>query len=571
MSEAALPALLVGLGLLSAAILFVSWRKRRRVEASLRFSEAKFAGMVAISTDAIISVDESQRITDFNSGAEQIFGYPASEVLGEPLSMLIPDRFRAAHAGHVASFAESPVAARRMGDRRDVDIRGVRRSGEEFPAEASISKLSIGGRRVYTVVLRDITLRRRREEGQRFLARAGALLAGSLDYQETLQTVADLAVAHLADLCVIFMLDDHGALRRAHAAHRDPDHAESIQRLLRFPPLEAPHPGRTAVDTGRLQLLSEVPETLLESLSEDGLGDLLRQLGAGSAVIAPLVARGATRGALEFVSAERGRYGEDDAALVEELARRAALALDNARLYSEAQQAISARNEVLSVVSHDLGNPLSAIFIGTRLLLRSVPESERGRGGWEHLESIRHSAEQMQTLIDDLLEVQRIESGKLSLEWDRYSAQALVSESVARISPLASDRSLSLVVELPPHLPPVRGDRDRILQVFGNLLGNAVKFTPEGGRIRIRAEREGSSFIRFSVADTGTGVPPDQLPHIFDRFWQARRTGKRGAGLGLAIARGIVEAHGGDIRAESEAGRGTVLSFTIPLASAAGE
>ncbi len=566
---AAAPWSLLALAAIALASLFLLVRRRRRIEADLRFTRAKFKGMIGIATDAIISINEKHRITDFNAGAEQIFGYAADEVLGRPLAILLPERFRDIHERHIAGFADAPVAARRMGERRDVDIVGRRRDGEQFPAEAAISKIHVEDRWIFTVVLRDITQRRRREEGQRLLATAGSLLSASLDYDATLQSVASVALGHLGDWCAIYLREEDGVVRRVHAAHADPEQRAQLGVLEAHRVIEVPHPARTAIDQGLAVRLDRIDESVRDEMSTSPEHRrAIDALGMASMLAVPLVARGRTVGAIAFYSATAARYGEDDVDLAEELARRAALALDNARLYREARQAITARNEVLSVVSHDLGNPLAAIFIGTRLLLRNLSDEDRERAAWDYLETIRVSAEQMQRLIDDLLEVQRIESGRLSLEWDRHSAATLVKDAVTRIEPIAAEAMIGLEQEVTPDLPPVRGDRERLLQVFGNLLGNAVKFTPAGGRIVVAARVEGTGWVRFLVRDSGPGIPSEQLEHVFDRFWQGKRSsGRRGAGLGLAIARGIVEAHGGVIQASSEIGVGTTLSFTLPAAS----
>lgn len=270
-------------------------------------------------------------------------------------------------------------------------------------------------------------------------------------------------------------------------------------------------------------------------------------------------------GVIAFYSTRPNRhYGAQDLALAEELAARAALALDNARLYHEARQAIQARDDVLAVVSHDLGNPLSAIRIGTTLLLRSVPEEEKGKGGWAHLEGIRHSAEQMERLVNDLLEVKRIEAGHLALQRERHAAQALIAETIELFEPIAVDRRISLQTNVQPGDTAVRCDRERLLQVFSNLVGNALKFTAPGGRVRVSATEHRGEIV-FSVEDTGKGIEAEHLPHVFDRFWQAHRAHREGIGLGLAIVKGIVQAHGGRIWVESELEVGTSFHFALPL------
>lgn len=537
------------------------------VEHELRLSEARFAGIVNIASDAIISTDENFTIVHFNRGAEAIFGYSAAEALGRPLDILIPERFRTAHRRHMHRFGDSPVAARRMGERQE--IAGLRRSGEEFPAEASISKIQVGGAMLYTVVLRDVSDRRRAEYAQRFLSLAGQQLAASLDLETTLRVVAELAVDFLADCCVIYDADAHGALRRVEVFHRD-DRFESLAQELRGTTIDPsqPHPAFAVLETGVPELIEDVAAHVKAHGASPSSLRLLRTIGAHAAMLVPLVARDRTIGVLAlYATAADRRYGAEELAVARELASRAAFAVDNARLYREAEKAIEARDDVLAVVSHELGNPLSAIRIGTSLLLRGLPEEERGRGGWTHLDGIRQSAEQMERLVNDLLEVKRIEAGQLALDLERHGAAALVRDSVELFQPLAAERGLTLEIGAAPERLVLRCDRDRLLQVFSNLIGNALKFTPAGGRIEVSVTPAGDEVV-FAVSDTGRGIAPEELPHVFDRFWRAQRMKREGIGLGLAIARGIVQMHGGRMWAESTPGVGSTFHFALPLDAA---
>jgi PAS domain S-box-containing protein len=537
----------------------VKWAERE-----LRVSEAKFAGIISIASDAIISVDENQRITLFNQGAEAIFGYTPAEVLGQKLDMLLPRRYRTVHTQHLRNFAASPAVSRRMGERQE--ILGQRRDGTEFPAEASISKLDLFGSRVFSVLLRDITDRKRIERAQRFLAQAGTILASSLDYETTLGSVGALIVPELADWSVVYIREDDGTVRRLEIAHADPARRGLLLELMRYPlDPRSPHPVFTVLETGRPEMIPEVGDTLLRALSHDEQQlSIYRSLGLGSLLIVPLVARGETRGAMGFFSEAVHRYGAEEAALAQDLALLAALAVDNARLYRNARAAIQARDDMITVVSHDLGNPLSAIRIGTSLLLRSVPPAEQETGGWKHLEFIRQSAEQMERLINDLLDVKRLEAGRVTLQIRDVRIENVVHDVIELFEPIARGRSLELTSELHEPLPTVPADYQRLSQVLSNLLGNALKFTEPGGRVRIEVRRAGEGLI-VAVSDTGRGIAPEHLPHVFDRFWQAQPQIRKGLGMGLAIARGIVEAHGGRIWVESEAGAGTTVLFTLPL------
>ena len=530
-------------------------------EKALRASDA----IIAISADAIISMDAEQRIIRFNRGAEEIFGFSANEMIGQSLEVLLPPRFRAGHRQHVRNFAHSTVAARRMGERRP--IAGLRKNGEEFPAEASISRLEIDGEIIFTVVLRDITERKRAEQAQRFLAQAGALLASSLEPAQTLDSVAALAVPTLGDWCVIFLNDE--TLRRATAVHTDPERAADMERLRELPfTLKASHPVTHALERGEAVLIPELTSEEVSALADDEEHlRIMRRLNPRSMIAVPLRARDRVMGAIAFFfdHAANRVHTQDDLELAEELARRAGLALDNARLYAEAQRAVRARDDVLAVVSHDLGNPLSAIRLGTTLLLRRIPPEERESGGWKHLENIRASVTQMERLIRDLLDIKRIEAGYFSIERERVSVQSIAAEAVEALQPLATGKEIKLEQQVPDHPVFVMSDLERIMQVFSNLVGNAVKFTPAGGTVTLSVHQRDGEMV-FSVNDSGPGIPAEHISHVFDRFWQARRTGRHGIGLGLAIVKGIVEAHGGAIWVESELGVGSVFRFTVPLA-----
>lgn len=540
-----------------------------RAEA-LRLSEARISGIVTVAADAIISVDEAQRIVLFNRGAEQIFGYRAEEVLGRSLDALIPPRWREAHRRHVAGFAASPAEARLMGERQE--IRGLRKSGEEFPAEASISKVEVGGEHIFTVVLRDITERKRAEEAQRFLAEVGAVLASSLDYETTLDSVAQLTVRFLADCCVVDVVDEDGTVRRLAVAHADPARRELAAELHRFPlDRSRPHLVWTVLQSGEPELIADVKPSLLET-SAQGPEHLriLRELEIRSLMAVPLQARDRLLGTILCISSRPGRrYGDPDLKLALDLARRAALAVDNARLYRRAQEAVRVRNELLGVVSHDLGNSLQAIFMAANSLAASLPIDEATSKARYYVEAIQRSAELMERLIHDLLEVRRMEAGQLSIRRQPQSLALLVAETCKVLEPLARMKGLALESEGDgSSLPPVDVDRERILQVLSNVVGNAVKHTPRGGRVTIRAEARVDEVL-VSVADTGPGIPPDQLPYIFDRFWRAENSERRGIGLGLSIAKGIVEAHGGRIWVDSRPGEGSVFHFTLPVAQSA--
>ncbi len=534
--------------------------ERKRLEQELRLAEAKSSGILSLSADAIISIDEDQNITLFNEGAEKIFGYSKAEVIGQPLEMLIPERLRAIHYEKVKAWGRSPEVSRRMDERQSAVI-GLRKNGEEFPADAALSKLEIGGMRIMTVALRDITERRRVEREQRLLAELGAAFTSTLDYDEAVANVARLAVRELADHCIVDLAND-GAGRRFEVVSRDP-------RDTRFRDLLGTSPVAPLRQNLTPQVLATRAPILIEHLTADAIASLsrdeelrraLRELEPRSLIGVPLIARGELLGAMMFISTEPSRrYQKQDLPLFEELGRRAALAIDNARLYSAAQHAVRARDEVLGIVAHDLRNPLGAIRLNATLIGRRKCSQCQGSAA-----AIERAANRMNRLIEDLLDVARIEAGSLAVEPRATPVRPVVAEALASQRAQAMAAGIRLESSLAED-PVAWADRERLLQVLENLLGNAMKFTPRGGTVSLAARARDNDIV-FSVADTGPGIPPDQLPRVFDRFWQVHRAGRAGAGLGLAIVKGIVSEHGGRVWAESDPGRGTTFYFTIPSA-----
>ncbi len=279
----------------------------------------------------------------------------------------------------------------------------------------------------------------------------------------------------------------------------------------------------------------------------------------------PVLLRGQPVGNLYLTNKRSAEeFSEGDQIFVEMLAMRAAKVLEIARLSEDVRAAVRARDNLLAVVSHDLRAPLSVIGLSAEILAHTLSAGERTTSQ-KQVAVIQRSVEQMSRLIEDLLQASTIEAGHFTVEPSRQDALSLVEETIHAIEPLATKRAIQLRTEVLPDLPPVSADRQRVTQVLSNLLGNAIKFVADGGIIQVRAWAQAND-VHFSVTDNGPGMPEDQLPHIFDRYWKGRAEGGRGVGLGLYIAKGIVEAHGGRIWVESRLGQGSSFSFTIPVA-----
>lgn len=406
----------------------------------------------------------------------------------------------------------------------------------------------------------DITERKQTEKAQRFLADASGILASSLEYRKTIVAAVHLAVPLLADLCFLDEAGEDGTVRRLEVAFADPAHSGLADRLRMSGPGEGVRtPQARVLESGQPLLLADLADP---DRQERAAGtETLRDAGFRSMIVLPLLSHGESFGVLSFARAGAGGgYSPTDLAFAKELARRIAVAIDNARLYQRAQTATRTRDDLIASVSHDLRTPLGTI-IATAELLSQIAAPEEKRQRW--VEALRRSANWMKRLIDDLVDIARIEAGRFTIEEQTCAVGELLREAIALMQPVAQQKKLRLMGESALAVE-LLCDPNRILRVFSNLIGNAIKFTSEGGAITVRAELAGGE-VRFSVTDSGSGIAAQELPHIFERFWQARNTARMGAGLGLAIAEGIVKAHGGKIWADSELGKGSTFFFTLPL------
>lgn len=540
--------------------------KRKRAEEALRQSEERFQLVARASNDVIRDWEVATGVMRWNDTAHKVFRLPAGK-MGTAVEWWC-DQIHPADREEIVTGIHRVVNG--VGEFWSDEYRFRRGDGSYATVfdRAYVVRNEVGEPVRVISSMVDVTDRKREEEAQRFLARTTELLDTLLDYQVTLASLARLAVPTLADYCLIDVLSRDGAtIQRVATAHVNAERERMLVKDENVPRDADPeqHPVAKVVQTGQSVLVSDFNDPVLNSIAHDAKHRQgLQTLGLRSFMIVPLTAHGRTLGAITLAAAESGRrYNPLDLILAEELGRRAALAVDNARLYQQAQQAVRVRDDVLAIVSHDLRNPVNTISMSASLLLDDG--EDRPMRTRRPLEVIKRTAERMNVLIQDLLEISKIEAGNAGVDLTRQEPAAVVEDVCETLEPLATHQSLILVCNAAAGLPSVLVDGDRILQVFSNLVGNALKFTPPGGTITVQAEAADRA-VRFSVADTGPGIPEEQIPHLFDRYWQASKADHRGAGLGLAIAEGIVEAHGGRIWVESEVGRGTTFFFTVPAA-----
>lgn len=414
----------------------------------------------------------------------------------------------------------------------------------------------------------DIDDQKRSAERATFIADASALLASSLDPEETLRQLARLAVPRMADWCSITMAEGTTA-RQLVVAHADPAKVRWAEELAReYPPdPEAPHGAHQVIRTGQAEVYPEIPEELLLAAAKDERHlQLLRELGMRSAMTVPLIARGATLGAITFVTAEsERRYDDADVRLARELAERAALAVDNARLYAEAQEAVRVRDEFLSIASHELRTPLTPLQLHVQDMVRRASGEGPQLSGEKmvgKLDAVARQVDRMQALVENLLDISRITQQRLKVDYEDVDLAETVRDVVARFSRPAEHAGVTLIVDAPE---PVHGswDRLRLDQIVTNLVANAVKFgAGEPVEIRVRSQ---DGIATLTVRDHGIGIAVADQARIFERFERAV-TSKHfgGFGLGLWIVRQIIEALGGTIEVDSQVGAGSRFTVALP-------
>ena len=540
---------------------------RKRIAEELEVAERKYRMVIESAQDAIVVVGSGGKIESVNEQTLSWFGYAREELIGRAIEILVPERGWDAHVHHRNAYVEHPE--RRPMGKPGLDLKGRRKDGSEFPIDVALSSIETPQGKIVTAIVRDMTERQRRENQMRFLATSGRMLTESLDFEETLKKVSALAVPEIADACVVRLTRASGELHTVLVQYRDAERSRILEELLKK--REAAHIVSAELEETLKSPHVQIRHAITEAIKVNLLTDAseraaVNSLEYGSYANIPLFARGRMLGLLTFISDEPNRWSDKfDVEFFESIGKRVAQALDNSSLYGEAQRSIRLREDVLGVVSHDLRNPLAAISTAAELIPMLKEGDTRKLSALSA--SITRSAGVMQKLIGDLLDFAQIQGGALSIERCSETLRDIVSPVFEMLQAQANAKTLSLKADIPADLPQASCDQVRVGQVLSNLLGNAIKFTPDGGIICVAASLLGQ-FIQVSVSDTGPGIPPEALPKVFDRFWQAKETQRLGAGLGLSIARGIVEAHDGKIWVESQVGKGTTFYFTLPVAQA---
>ncbi|HZE07367.1 MAG TPA: PAS domain-containing sensor histidine kinase [Gemmatimonadaceae bacterium] len=407
---------------------------------------------------------------------------------------------------------------------------------------------------------------RQSEARERFLAHVSQVMSAHIDYQAALRALLDLMVPTLADLCFFDNAAEDGSLGRRAWKHVDTARDKWLAEKIATGVIQSSNSEATRrLRQGVAEFVPAVDDAWIEATATSPEHEkFLHELQLRSLMRIPIRDGERLVGILSLARINDDRlYTDADLNLAISIGDRLTATLRNARLYSELQQVARMRDEVTSIVSHDLRNPVHTVRMASSMLL-DIGDSMDSESARKNLMVIQRSALNMSRLLDDLLDVTKSEAGGFSIEAAATDVRSIMSSTVEQFRLQAAERGIELAVAMPEALPPAHADAARVAQVLSNLTGNALKFTPQGGSVRLSATVAGDEIV-VAVADTGIGIAAENVAHVFDRFWQAKRASRASAGLGLAIAKSIVEAHGGQIRVESTEGLGTTFQFTLPV------
>jgi PAS domain S-box-containing protein len=538
--------------------------KRRRAEEHVRRSEQELSDFFENATIGLHWVGPDGIILRANQAELAMLGYSREEYVGRHIGEF-----------HVDPEVIEDILARQAAGETIIhrEARLKHKDGSIRDVVVDSSVLWEEGRFVHTrCFTRDITDRKaaeralqRAERMARFLADASAALAGLIDLESTLQNVARLAVPAFADWCVIDMLEEGGSIRRVAVAHSVREYEQLARDVHRRWPPQPTHGIHRIIRSGCAELIAEIDDALLASaISDPELLTITRQLGLKSFLGVPLIAHGKVSGVMEFFAAESGRrFDAEDLAVAEDLAHRAAVAIENTRLYATIKESDQRKDEFLAVLAHELRNPLAPVRNALGILRQPTATPEMQARAREMAE---RQVQHLTRLVDDLLDVSRIMRGKIELRKSRVDVATIAARAIETARPVIDAAGHELIVALPEAPLAIEADEVRMSQVIFNLLSNAAKYTEPGGRIELAVTGDNRE-VTFHIRDNGIGIAPDVLPRLFEIFVQVAPTAPRsqgGLGIGLTLVKNLVEMHGGTIDAYS-AGLGQGSEFVVRL------
>jgi PAS domain S-box-containing protein len=542
-------------------------RELRETQVALEASRARFEELYDFAPVAYFTFDAAGTVTEVNLTGATMVGRERARLIGLPFLSLVNMADASAFWKHLERCereCRAAVSEMRFSTSRIalLDVQAV--SAPVLDAEGRVVAFRTSFTDISALKRLEADLKRTSEDEQRLRRRFEALYRASFEVSAALAQVdpapQDALLQVIVDEARLLVDAEFAAL----GVGGNPETSFSPFAFSGIDEARADAIGRLARPRG---VLGEVIRTggslRLRDLREHPafVGFPAHHPPMRSFLGVPVPYGGRVLGHLYFANKRSAEaFSEEDQRLGEMFASRAGLALETARLTHELRGAVEARENLLAVVSHDLRGFLSAIRLHTELMARRAPE-----GRDKQIDAILCTSKRMNQLIDDLLQAATIEAGTFVVEPQQQKVASIVEDAMHALAPLAAAQSVHLEREVSEGLPPMLGDRRRIVQVLSNLIGNAIKFTPGGGSIRVRAWAQASD-IRFAVTDDGPGIPEKELAHVFERYAKGQSPAPDGVGLGLYIARGIVEAHGGRIWVESAIGCGATFYFTIPIA-----
>lgn len=522
---------------------------------------ARLASIVDSSDHAIISKTLEGHITSWNKAAEKLFGYSIKEATGKHISIIIPPQLR----------REEEAITRKLkkGIRIEhIESLRMKKDGSRVHISLSISPIKDSKRNIIGTsdIIRDITERKAIEFNTTFLAEASKILFSSLDYKTTLNNVAKLAVPKIADWCAVYMKKNKGVEIIA-LAHSNPKQIKVAQELFKKYPTDLNANAGVAgvLKSGKTEFYPVVTHEMIKKTAKNKEHlRLMETINFVSLIICPLIVHHHTAGTIIFVSStQKKHFTKTDVSVAEELAHRAAIAIENASLYTDAQKAINLRDSFISLASHELKTPVTSLKMYTQALNRQF--EKRGDTNLQsYFEKIDQQTDKLTRLVNDLLNVSKIQHGKLEFTFETININEVVKETVDALQEITRKHKIIIEGKIKEK---VYADQYRIYQVLTNLLTNAVKYSPHADRIIVRLMSKKDEAV-VTVQDFGIGIETNQQDKIFNQFYRVISPEEKtypGLGMGLFISSEIIKRHGGSIIVESSIGYGSQFSFTLPL------
>lgn len=542
--------------------------ERKQNERKILQEQAKYRSLFESLYDGVVVVDSEGTIQMVNPQIERWFGYSPEELIGQKVEVLVPKKWRSEHVHLRESFFQN-ATTRPMGSKRE--LYGLKKDGSLLPVDISLSPSTDGnGNVIVTAMIRDVTAQKINEEKERIISLLGQQLPKAQDMRERLREGAELLISSMVDWSSVHLVSDHSEnLEHLVLVHRD-GIKESWQEIISNSPLPIKVMDRVlegVKEPGLILRNQEIESFLRDIISEERIA-VVHAMGTHSIMIIPIKARERILGIM-IMGRKSQDFEDADLEFLRTAVDQIAINADNALLYHQATNSAKMREDLVAIISHDLKSPLSVIRLRSETLAK-VAASDKSA---EEIKSailrstgkIEAAVQRSLTLISDLLAFAKLEAGGFALETKEEDTIGLLQETVEAHIALARAKGISFKIQNLMELPHVAADFSRILQVLSNLVSNAIKFTERGGEVSLEARPFGEEKVLFIVKDTGMGIGEEEREHVFDRYWQPYRNRSHGSGLGLSIAKGIVEAHGGQIWVESKLGIGSSFYFTLPV------